>query len=77
MWTLFLVLICILVVATVVMVPLQVRYLKAMKEEMERKRLSQQEYFDKIPVQEEMLHATARGIPFIIPANFIAWLWLK
>ncbi len=50
MWTIFLVLICILVVVTGVMVPMQVRYLKAMKEEMERKRMSQQEYFDKMPV---------------------------
>ncbi|WP_371069260.1 DUF3949 domain-containing protein [Sediminibacillus sp. JSM 1682029] len=77
MWTIFLVLICILVVVTGVMVPMQVRYLKAMKEEMARKRMSQQEYFDKMPVQEEMLHATAQSHPFLIPANFIAWLWLK
>ncbi|WP_153464434.1 DUF3949 domain-containing protein [Sediminibacillus terrae] len=77
MWTIFLMLISILVVVTAVMVPLQVRYLKVMKEEMKRKRLSQQEYFSKMPIQEEMLHATAQGNIFIIPANFIAWLWLK
>ncbi|MFG6147360.1 DUF3949 domain-containing protein [Halobacillus sp. B23F22_1] len=62
---------------TIVMIPIQVRYLKGIKDEMKRKNTTQNEYYDQMPFQEELLHANTQIHPFFIPANFIAWLWLK
>ncbi|MCP3028212.1 DUF3949 domain-containing protein [Halobacillus sp. A5] len=75
--TLIIILVSIVVCVTIIMVPVQIRYLKGIKEEIEQKNISQEKYFDQMPVQEEILHANSQIHPFFIPANIIAWLWLK
>ena len=71
------ILLSVFLVVTIIMIPIQVRYLRAIKEEMNKKKLSQDKYFDQMEFQEELLHMNSQGNLFFMPANFIAWLWLR
>ncbi|MCA0971707.1 DUF3949 domain-containing protein [Halobacillus litoralis] len=62
---------------TLMMVPIQYRYLIGVKEEQEKKNKSQNQYYEEMPIQEEVLHANSQVNPLFLPANFIAWLILK
>ncbi|RWZ55053.1 DUF3949 domain-containing protein [Halobacillus fulvus] len=58
---------------SLILTPFQYRYLSALEEE--RKRSS--DYYEAMPVQEEVLHGNAQGNPLFFLANLFAWLLLK
>lgn len=61
----------VLFVVTLIMIPIQYRYIKAMEEEKKKNR-SQGKMFEDMPVQEQVLHHNAQSNPLFIPANIIA-----
>ncbi len=62
---------CILLIVTIVMVPIQYRYIKRMEEEKKRKK-AQGKIYEDMPVQEQILHQNAQMNPLFLPANIIA-----
>jgi hypothetical protein len=63
-------------VISLAITPIQYRYLKAVKEEQRRYNKSR-EYYESMPVQEEVLHGNNQGNPLFFLANIFAWSLLK
>lgn len=64
----------VLFVITLVMIPIQYRYIKAMEEEKKKKKRKSGEAFDNMPFGEAFLHQNAQSNPLFLPANLIAYL---
>jgi hypothetical protein len=67
----------VLFVITLIMIPVQYRYIQSMEEEREKKKQKHGEVYDKMPVGEEFLHLNAQINPLFLPANLIAYLIFK
>ena len=65
------------VLLSLLLTPLQYRYLEAIKEEQEKDNQTQREYFESMPLQEEVLHGNNHVNPLFFLANFFAWVILK
>jgi flagellar biosynthesis protein FliP len=63
-----------LFVITLVMIPVQYRYIKAMEEEKKKKKRKSGEVFDTMPFGEAFLHQNAQSNPLFLPANLIAYI---
>ncbi|MBA2175700.1 DUF3949 domain-containing protein [Halobacillus locisalis] len=57
------------VLLSILLTPLQYRYLEAMKEE-QKENQTQQEYFESMPIQEEVLHVNNHVNPLFFLVNF-------
>ncbi|WP_101843134.1 DUF3949 domain-containing protein [Halobacillus sp. Marseille-P3879] len=51
--------------------PVQFRYLKGLKKEIERCCMKQGDYYERLPVQEEVLHANTQLHLLFMPASVI------
>ncbi|NQD68033.1 DUF3949 domain-containing protein [Bacillus haikouensis] len=67
----------VLFVITLVMIPVQYRYIHSMEEEREKKKHEHGEVYDKMPLGEEFLHMNSQINPLFLPANLIAYLIYK
>lgn len=65
------------IVSTAIMTPIQYRYIKEMKRLKEEQKLTQNEVYEKMPVQEEVLHMNLQSNLLFIPANILAGLIYK
>jgi predicted membrane protein len=65
------------IITTIIMTPIQYRYIKKMEELKKQKQLSQSEMYEEMPVQEEILHMNLQSNILFIPANIIAGLIYK
>ncbi|TGB02249.1 DUF3949 domain-containing protein [Halobacillus salinus] len=71
------IIVSIYLVITFVMLPIQYRYLIGIKEEQDKNNQSTREYYEQMPIQEEVLHGNTQLNPMFFLANFLAWLILK
>ena len=65
------------IITSIIMTPIQYRYIKKMEELKKQKQLSQSEMYEEMPVQEEILHMNLQSNILFIPANIIAGLIYK
>ncbi|MBT2684301.1 DUF3949 domain-containing protein [Bacillus sp. ISL-37] len=60
------------IITTIIMTPIQYRYIKKMEELKEERKLTQSKLYEEMPVHEEVLHMNLQSNPLFIPANIIA-----
>lgn len=65
------------IITTAIMTPIQYRYIKKMEELKKDTKLSQSEVYEKMPVQEEILHMNLQSNLLFIPANILAGMIYK
>jgi Protein of unknown function (DUF3949) len=64
----------VLFVITLVMIPVQYRYIKAMEADKEKHKRKAGEVFDEMPFGEAFLHQNTQINPLFLPANLIAYI---
>jgi predicted membrane protein len=65
------------IITTVIMTPIQYRYIKKMEDLKNERKLIQSKMYEEMPVQEEVLHMNLQSNPLFIPANIIAGMIYK
>ncbi|MBT2678120.1 DUF3949 domain-containing protein [Bacillus sp. ISL-35] len=66
-----------LLITTGIMTPIQYRYIKSMEDSKKRRKQTQSEMYEEMPVQEEVLHLNLQSNPLFLPANIIAGIIYK
>ncbi|WP_079507994.1 DUF3949 domain-containing protein [Mesobacillus jeotgali] len=64
-------------ITTIIMAPIQYRYITKMEESKKYRKQTQGEMYEEMPVHEEVLHANLQSNPLFLPANMIAGMIYK